>query len=437
MDKILNLTLAYPDFQLNQVIDPDQVDLNNAQITSKVNEIASKINTLVSGTTGASNITIAPLTQFANKSTLQDTIKAIVDTLIDMGGAAFIGASFQGGKVTIQDFLDNINTIVTNNADSLVRLTDRMVAQENMNEVQKGKLDTIETNVSTNASGISAVKTRVENIETANQITNNKVTAIESKNTYQDQQIATLNSTVASHGAKVTTLENKASVTANEMAVVKQDIARINTTNTNQEVIDARTGFANLKEKMDYNEISIGTNPNEKSKINFVVTDSDDTNFWEDKLAVASLDEHNADPTAHGGTISSHNVSTTAHEDIRRLISEKASTWNDIQNKPTLFPPTVHNHSKSQISDFNHGHAKAEISDFAHTHTKSNITDFSHTHSKSEAGLGNVDNVKQMPIAGGTFIGNVTMASGTTLSGHIVIPVGKPTNAVRGSIWLE
>lgn len=437
MDKILNLTLAYPDFQLNQVIDPDQVDLNNAQITSKVNEISSKINALVSGTTGASHITISPLTQFSDKSTVQDTIKAIVDTLVNMGGASFIGANFQDGKITIQDFLDNINTIVTNNVDGLVKLTDRMVTQENMNEVQKGKLDTIETNISTNANGINAVKTRVENIETANQTTNNKVTAIESKNTYQDQQIATLNSTVTSHGTRVTTLENKAGTTASEMATVKQDIARINTTNTNQEVVEARTGFANLKEKLDYSEISIGTNLNEKSKINFVVTDSNATAFWEDKLAIASLDEHNADPTAHGGNITAHNTSATAHADIRQLIASKASTWADIQNKPTLFPPTVHTHSKSQISDFNHSHNKTDIVDFNHTHLVTDITNFNHTHPKADAGLGNVDNVKQMPIAGGTFIGNVTMASGTTLSGHVVIPTGKPANAVKGTIWLE
>lgn len=59
------------------------------------------------------------------------------------------------------------------------------------------------------------------------------------------------------------------------------------------------------------------------------------------------------------------------------------------------FAPSVHNHTKSQITDFSHSHTKAEISDFTHTHTKAQITDFpttmapaAHTHAASDVTSG-------------------------------------------------
>lgn len=68
------------------------------------------------------------------------------------------------------------------------------------------------------------------------------------------------------------------------------------------------------------------------------------------------------------------------------------------------FAPSVHNHTKSQITDFSHSHTKSEISDFAHTHSKMEITDFpttmtptAHNHTASEITSGT------LPVAqGGT-----------------------------------
>lgn len=43
------LTLSYPDFQLHNIIDPDQIDMNNADIKQKVDEIIDMINAMTSG----------------------------------------------------------------------------------------------------------------------------------------------------------------------------------------------------------------------------------------------------------------------------------------------------------------------------------------------------------------------------------------------------
>lgn len=437
MDKILNLTLSYPDFQLNQVIDPDQIDLNNSQIVSKMNEIGTKLNTLFTGTTGAKNITIEPISQFSDKHNVQDLLNGIVTLLISAECADFIGMSHETGKMSVQAFLTLIDKNIANNTQSITSIASRVGTLETNVDSHTGRIAKIENKDVLQDSEIESAKLRITNIESVNTIQGANISALQTKATFHDTQIATLNSTTTNHASKIGGLETKASNTTAELSTIKNDISRINATNTNQEVVDAKVGFKNLKERMDYNEINIGANPSTTNKMNFVVTDSNDTTFWEDKVSVASLEEHNIDPNAHGGSITAHNASTTAHEDIRQLINNKASTWEDIKNKPIVFPSTVHTHLRSQIADFTHYHTKSEITNFAHYHSKDDISDFAHNHIKSQVGLSNVDDVKQMPLAGGTFTGNVAMGSGTRLSGHLVIPVGKPTNVVAGSIWIE
>lgn len=435
MDKILNLTLSYPDFQLNQVIDPDQVDLNNAQVVSKVNEISTKLNTLFTGTTGAQNITIEPIQNIdATEKNVQKVIETIVNKLVSVDGADFIKTT---NNVSIQELLNMLDQSVITLQTDLQNAKSKISTSEQVIAFHGNRLTSVENTNSSQAEAINSANTKISDIEAVNETQDASISALQTKTLFQDTQIATLNSTTTSHNARIGTLETKATDASSQITGIKNDISRINATNTNQEVVDAKAGFNNLKARIDYNEISIGANPSASSKLNMIVTDSNAPEFWEDKVAVASLEEHNIDPTAHGGTITAHNVSLTAHEDIRQLISKKASTWVEITGKPTTFPPIYHTHDKSQINGFAHTHVKSEVTDFAHTHTKANITDFAHTHAKSEVGLGSVDNVKQMPIAGGTFAGNVTMASNAKLSGHIVIPFGKPTNAVKGSLWLE
>ena len=43
---INGLTISYPDFQLNTIINPEQFDANNLEIVSKINEIVSEYNTI-------------------------------------------------------------------------------------------------------------------------------------------------------------------------------------------------------------------------------------------------------------------------------------------------------------------------------------------------------------------------------------------------------
>ena len=49
-------------------------------------------------------------------------------------------------------------------------------------------------------------------------------------------------------------------------------------------------------------------------------------------------------------------------EDLK-LVAFTGS-YNDLNGKPSSFPPSSHTHTKSQVSDFAHNHTKAEITDF-------------------------------------------------------------------------
>lgn len=84
---------------------------------------------------------------------------------------------------------------------------------------------------------------------------------------------------------------------------------------------------------------------------------------------------------------------------------KSASTWTDITDKPTTFPPS------------------------------------SHSHPKSEVGLASVDNVKQMPIAGGTFTGIATGQANTSYTvaqlRNVILSTGDPVGGNNGDIWIK
>lgn len=51
MSSIKNLVIPYPDFKLNDIIDPEQFDVNNADIVEKINEVITNINSHIGSTT--------------------------------------------------------------------------------------------------------------------------------------------------------------------------------------------------------------------------------------------------------------------------------------------------------------------------------------------------------------------------------------------------
>lgn len=81
MDRLYNLAISYPDFKLNQIIDPEQFDLNNKQIVDKINIVIRCINELTQDGTGASNVSITQLPQFPSATDVQTALNQIASSI--------------------------------------------------------------------------------------------------------------------------------------------------------------------------------------------------------------------------------------------------------------------------------------------------------------------------------------------------------------------
>lgn len=64
--------------------------------------------------------------------------------------------------------------------------------------------------------------------------------------------------------------------------------------------------------------------------------------------------------------------------EIDDMLSSKVDNTDERLTDARI--PLAHNHTKSDITDFEHEHTKDEITDFAHQHVKADITDFAHSH---------------------------------------------------------
>lgn len=86
-----------------------------------------------------------------------------------------------------------------------------------------------------------------------------------------------------------------------------------------------------------------------------------------------------------------------AKEYADEAVSEVPTSWDDIDGKPSEFPPESHTHSISDVKDLQGeldgketpSRAQSKVDEHA------NKTDNPHEVTKSQVGLGNVDNVKQ------------------------------------------
>jgi hypothetical protein len=79
-----------------------------------------------------------------------------------------------------------------------------------------------------------------------------------------------------------------------------------------------------------------------------------------------------------------------------------------------------------------------ELADLVSTHTESANP---HGTTKADVGLGNVDDVKQMPIAGGTFTGVAVAQTNTSYTTrqlrNVILSTSDPSGGSNGDIWIK
>lgn len=122
---IAKVIIPYPDFQLHEVIDPDQFDLNNEAMVNKINEILEVLNAIGSGE-GASKVGVIPLQGFTSTN-IQAFLNELLTYLNNMyhtktvlatstgassvGTAPIVGVSGENVQAMLQSLKAQINNI--------------------------------------------------------------------------------------------------------------------------------------------------------------------------------------------------------------------------------------------------------------------------------------------------------------------------------------
>lgn len=100
MATIEDLYLPYPDFKLQEIIDPEQFDINNEYTVIKMNEVLSILNQLINSTTdgesGADLVNLTPITGFVSIK-LQAFLEEIIAKLESSTGSTIIGTPLNEG----------------------------------------------------------------------------------------------------------------------------------------------------------------------------------------------------------------------------------------------------------------------------------------------------------------------------------------------------
>ena len=177
---ILNFNVTYPDFELGQIIAPDELDVNFADLTIRCNELIDLVNQITDGgaSSGADAINVSTIVPFAS-TTLQTFLQEVVNRLQSntdgLSGADFVASTLIPGVSgsTIQAQLESLKTLL-----------DSLQTQINTNTAN------LQTQVTTNANFISGMQAQKSVLDTtiieANIATTNANTAISNANTEAD-----------------------------------------------------------------------------------------------------------------------------------------------------------------------------------------------------------------------------------------------------------
>lgn len=110
------LIIPYPDFQIGEIIDPEQHDLNNRYIENKINELVVFSNDMI-GENGGEKIGITPTAPFTStnvQALLNELVTRLQATVDGLSGAELIGSptlnSIPGANVGEQ--LKSLNALL-------------------------------------------------------------------------------------------------------------------------------------------------------------------------------------------------------------------------------------------------------------------------------------------------------------------------------------
>lgn len=134
------LNISFPDFKMNDIIDPEQFDINNSELVTKINEIKDVINKLTDsitdGASGADNVSLTAIAPFVStklQAYLEEVISKLKNVTAGQSGAEFVasapitgvtGATVYAQLASLKSLLD---AITANNWVTTLRIADNAV----------------------------------------------------------------------------------------------------------------------------------------------------------------------------------------------------------------------------------------------------------------------------------------------------------------------
>ena len=135
---INQVQIPYPDFKLHEIIDPEQFDLNNAELQNKINAVITVLNqitdSIADGSSGADNISLTAISPFIStklQSFLEEVVSRLQSTQDGSSGADFIastpipgvtGTTIQAQLKSLKSILDSIQTQINSNTTNTSNL---------------------------------------------------------------------------------------------------------------------------------------------------------------------------------------------------------------------------------------------------------------------------------------------------------------------------
>lgn len=184
---INSLSISFPDFKLQEIINPDEFDQNNADIVNKINSILGVLNQITDsvndGGSGADAISLTPISSFTSnklQTFLEDVTSRLQSTDSVSSGAGFIGAPTISGVTgstvsaqlsSLKQILDALKVIVDSNVVSVAKLSENKADKNIATPTQDGlmsKSDKIFLNSLTTSRPVidyQEMNRRVDNVE--------------------------------------------------------------------------------------------------------------------------------------------------------------------------------------------------------------------------------------------------------------------------------
>ncbi len=247
-DVALNeLSISFPDFKLNEIINPDEFDTNNSEIVNKINALIEVMNKITDSTTdgdsGADNVAVTLIDGYTAtklQPLLEEIVAKLTSTTDGFSGADYIKAT------TIEGLT---GTSVQSLLESLKAVHDALIATANTNA----------------SNAVNTANLANSTAETANTNATNAVNTANSADSKADDAVA---------------IANQASETANnaysKAEQVEDDYNTLKPV-LEQAVVDAENAVESVAQKVDKSYV-------DEIAANFVLGIVPDGTITEEKL---------------------------------------------------------------------------------------------------------------------------------------------------------